>query len=266
MSVFDIAVIGFVLFGMLAAGSLLALLKQSWRQRAWLGLKTGLAGFIVAMGIAMLTSPPKEVLQAEAAARAAQAEHASRVKAEKAPALAEAKPLAEHAAPQEPQKQDAARAADEAAAKEARLKQLRADAIAASANATDKAKAGRTTVLESHIDWSNKLWALSVLSASMIKSGDLDGLADARYKAGELFLEASGWTASDAKLAFLCSQAADALKNAIIAARDGNMSGRVDSYATQMKRWDSHHNQCSATARELRGEPPLNKAKTKTSG
>lgn len=244
MRIFDVAVLAFALFGVVAAGSLVALLKPAWRRHGKLGLKIGLVGFVVAMGIAMATTPPKEVMQAEAAARAAQAEQIAAEKAGKAIASAEAKRLADQATLETRQRQDAARLADDATATEA------------------KQKASRAVMLESQINWSNRLWALATLATSQVKGGDLSGLSDNRYKVGELFIEASGWAASDAKLAYLCSQAADALKNAITAARDGNMSGRPDSYATQMQRWNSQHDQCSATARELRGEPPLNKGKT----
>lgn len=238
MRVFDAAAFLFLMSLTAVPVLTIALVKKNWRNRAWRGLKINLVVLAASFGASIATMPPKDVRDAEAASRTAQAEQAARVKAEKDTIEAEAK-----------------RQLEIAKAEEQRLA------------AEEKRKTERAAILEGQIDWSNKLWALSVLSASMIRSGDLDGLANARSKAGELFIEASGWTEGDAKLAFLCSQAADALKHAIIAARDGNMSGRPDSYSTQMKRWDSHHDQCSATARELRGEPPLNKAKkAKTAG
>lgn len=115
-------------------------------------------------------------------------------------------------------------------------------------------------VLDRQVDWSNELLGLVTLSRTYIKGGDIAGLTTARYKAGELFVEAAGWDPAHSKLAYMCSQAANALKDALIAAREGKMEGAPDSFATQLARWNTHHDQCSATARELRGEPPLNKA------
>lgn len=230
---FDVAAFFFVISLIAAPGLAIALVKSGWRGRAWRGLKVSLVVLAASFAAAVATMPPKEVRDAEAAARTVQAEQIARAKVEKDATEAEAK-----------------RQADATKAEEQRLA------------AEGKRKAERAAILEGQIDWSNRLWALSVLSAAQIKGGDLDGLSAARYKAGELFIEASQWDKVEPRLAYLCSQAADALKNAIIAARDGNMSGRPDSFATQMKRWDSHHDQCSATARDLRGEPPLKKAKT----
>jgi hypothetical protein len=244
MRIFDVAVLGVVLFGAVAAVSLLALLKPAWRPRAGLGLKAGLAGFAVTMGIAMATTPPKAVLDAEAAARAARAEQSAKDKTATEAAAAEARRVTAQAETEKQVKPETAKAAEAAAVQEKAQNQA------------------RKQTLEAQIDWSNRLWALSTLTAGYIRGGDLDGLANARYKAGELFIEASQWEKADAKLAYICSQAADALKNAIIAARDGNMNGKPDSYSTQLQRWNSHHDQCTATARDLRGEPPLNKAKT----
>lgn len=118
-----------------------------------------------------------------------------------------------------------------------------------------------TPILDRQIAWSNELFGLATLSRTYIKGGDMAGLSAARYRAGELFIEASGWDQADSKLAYLCSQAAYALKDALVAARDGKMTGTPDSFATQFSRWNAHHDQCSATARELRGEAPLTKTK-----
>lgn len=119
-------------------------------------------------------------------------------------------------------------------------------------------------VLERQITWSNELFGLATLSTTYIKGGDMAALSAARNRAGELFLESSGWEPAHAKLAYLCSQAANALKDSLIAARDGKMGGAPDSFSTQFARWNTHHDQCSATAGELRGEPPLKGAKKAT--
>jgi|GEM_PF-3802996 len=242
MGIFDVAVFGFALFGALAAASLLALLKPARRSRAWLGLKVGLAGIAVAMGVAMATSPPKAVLEVEATARLAKAERSPKDTAAAESAAADAN-------------WGAIRAETE--------KRTRAEAVKAVEAAAGQAKTqARKQALEAQIDWSNRLWALSTLSAGYIKGGDLDGLANTSDKVGELFIEASQWEKVDAKLAYLCSQAAGTLKNAIIAARDGNMYDRPDSFVAQMQRWNSQHDQCTAMARKMRGEPAHTKAKT----
>lgn len=126
MRIFDAAVLAFMLFGAIAIGSLLALLKASWRRRAWLGLKTGLAGFIIAMGVAMATSPPKEVLDAEAAARTARIEQAAREKAERDAAETAAKD-AQRALAEREQAEKAAAAAEAKRVAEADAAKKRAE-------------------------------------------------------------------------------------------------------------------------------------------
>lgn len=91
MRPYDAALLAVGLSALVASICLVALLKAGWRRPAWVGLRLSVIVFVVALVVGAVTSPPKDVLEAEAATRAAQADQASREKAVKDAAEAAAK-------------------------------------------------------------------------------------------------------------------------------------------------------------------------------
>ncbi len=87
MRVFEWSMLAFFLSLVIFAGAFAALFRPSWRARGWVTLKASLAVLVVSFGVAMATSPPKDVLDAEAAARNARRDVIAREDAERAAIL-----------------------------------------------------------------------------------------------------------------------------------------------------------------------------------
>ena len=87
MRVFEWSMLAFFLSLVTFAGAVIALLRPSWRVRGWRTLKAALPVLVVSFSVAMATSPPKDVLDAEAAARNARREIVAHEEAERAAIL-----------------------------------------------------------------------------------------------------------------------------------------------------------------------------------
>lgn len=125
MRFYDIAISGFSLGVIAAPFCILALTKKTWRRRAWMGLKAAIVLVVASLAVGIATSPPKEVLEAEAAARQSAIDQAEQDRLTKAEAANQEKARLA-AAREEEQRLERDRQAERA--KEAEEKRIIAEA------------------------------------------------------------------------------------------------------------------------------------------
>jgi hypothetical protein len=92
--------------------------------------------------------------------------------------------------------------------------------------------------------WFAELDAAMARGLASVGSGDLNTLAAARGKAGDLFLEISAAPKDAPAWVAPCEHAAAAARQSLISAQNGNMRGAPDSHAVQAQRYLAASSAC----------------------